>query len=105
MKGLNLNILKEAKEMASKFEKVKEELKNKTVAVAVGGGMVTVVANGQQEIINLTIDREIINPDDPDLLRDLVLSGVNEALKKSLELAAEEMSRITGGLKIPGLMG
>ncbi|MBN2383659.1 YbaB/EbfC family nucleoid-associated protein [bacterium] len=89
--------------MASKLEQTKDELKNRTVSVEVGGGMVRVTANGQQQIVSLNIEREVINPDDQDLLEDLILSGVNEALRKSLELAAEEMSKITGGFKIPGL--
>ncbi|MFC1853472.1 YbaB/EbfC family nucleoid-associated protein [candidate division CSSED10-310 bacterium] len=103
MKGFGLNIIKEAKEMAAKLEKVKSELMNKTVTATVGGGMVTVVANGQQQIVKISLEREIINPDDVELLEDLLLSGTNEALRKSVELAAEEMSKITGGLKIPGL--
>lgn len=103
MKGFNLNIIKEAKEMAAKLEQTKAELKNKTVTATVGGGMVTVDANGQQEIIKISIEKDIIDPNDPEMLEDLILSGVNEALKKSLELAAQEMSKLTGGLNIPGL--
>ena len=103
MKGFNINIIKEAKEMAAKLEETKDELRNKRVTATVGGGMVTVTANGQQEIVKISVEKEIINPDDPELLEDLILSGVNEALKKSLELAAQEMSKITGGISIPGL--
>ena len=84
MKGFKLNIIKEAKEMAAKLEQTKDELRNKTVTASVGGGMVTVMANGQQEIIKISIEREIINPNDPEMLEDLIISGVNEALKKSL---------------------
>jgi len=103
VKGFKLNIIKEAKEMASRLEKTKADLLQKTVSASVGGGMVTVIANGQQQIVKISLEKEIIDPEDPDILEDLILSGVNEALRKSTELAAEEMSKITGGLKIPGL--
>lgn len=101
--AFKFNILKEAKEMAQRFEQVKADLANKTVTVTVGGGMLTVVANGQQHIISIKLEREIITPDDPEMLEDLLLSGINEALRKSMELSAEEMAKVTGGLKIPGL--
>lgn len=103
MKGFKLNILKEAKELASKLERTKEELLSKTVTATVGGGMVTVVANGQQQIISISVQKEVINPEEVELLQELLLSGVNEALRLSSELAATEMSKLTGGIKIPGL--
>lgn len=103
MKGFKLNIINQAKELAAKLEQTKEELRHKTVDITVGGGMVSVVANGQQQIVSIKIQKEVVDPEEIEILEDLVLSGVNEALRKSAEMAAEEMSKLTGGLKIPGL--
>jgi DNA-binding YbaB/EbfC family protein len=73
------------------------------VEATAGGGMVTVVANGKQEIVSIKIDREVINPEDAQMLEDLVLAASNEALRKSKEMVQAEMGKITAGLKIPGL--
>jgi DNA-binding YbaB/EbfC family protein len=97
------NMMKQAQKLQSRMLEMQEELGNKTVTVQVGGGMVEVVANGRQEILSLRIDPEVVNPDDTDMLQDLVMAAVNDALNRSREMVSEEMSKLTGGMKIPGL--
>jgi DNA-binding YbaB/EbfC family protein len=80
-----------------------EALKDQEVTATAGGGMVTVVANGQQEVLSITIDPEVVDPEDVEMLQDMVLAAVNEALESSRELASEAMGAFTGGLDIPGL--
>ncbi len=96
-------ILKEVQKIQKKLEEAQKELEEKTVTVQVGGGMVTVTANGKQEIVSVKIEEELLNPEEKEMLEDLVLAGVNEALKKAKEMVEEELSKITGGLKMPGL--
>ncbi len=102
-KGLQ-NLMKQAQELQKRLEKVQEELAEMEVEATAGGGMVKVVASGKQELISIEIDPEVINPDDKEMLEDLVLAAVNEALRKSRELAAEEMSKVTGGMMPPQFM-
>lgn len=97
------SLFKQAQEMQSKMAEIQEELAKKTVEVSTGGGMVKVTANGLGEILSVRIDPELINMQDREILEDLVLGAVNEAQKKANELRQEEMTRLTGGLKIPGL--
>lgn len=89
--------------MQSKLAEIQEGLAEKTVEVSTGGGMVKVVANGLNEIISIKIDDELINMNDREVLEDLMAAAINEVSKKVKELAQEEMTKITGGLKIPGL--
>lgn len=96
-------IQKMQKELQERMEKIREELKQKTVEASSGGGMVTAVANGAQEIVAIKIKKEAIDEDDLEMLEDLVVAAVNLALEKSKALNEEELSKITGGLKIPGL--
>ena len=103
MQGQMKNLMKQAQQMQAKLAKAQEELKTREVDASSGGGMVTVRANGAQEIVALQVEREIVNPDDIEMLQDLVRAAVNEALKKSREMMAEEMGKITGGMGIPGL--
>jgi hypothetical protein len=105
MKGFG-NLVKEAQKLQAQLEALKEEVGKKKVEASAGGGMVVVEANGNQELVSIRIDREVITPDDPQMLEDLVLAAANEALRKARELVASEMSRVAGGLgaKIPGLM-
>ncbi len=77
---------------------------DKTVEASSGGGMVKVVANGKQQIVSIQIEKEVVDPEDIEMLQDLILSAVNEALTKSQEMVAAEMSKLTGGLNIPGIM-
>ena len=96
-------LFKQASEMQSKLAEIQEGLAKKTVEVSTGGGMVKVVANGLNEILSIKIDDELINMNDREVLEDLVTGAVNEVSKKVKELAQAEMTKITGGLKIPGL--
>jgi len=96
--------MKQAQKMQKQMMEIQEELANRTVEASVGGGMVTVVANGQQEIMAIRIDPEVVDPNDVEMLQDLILAAVNEAHRKSQELMTEEMSKLTGGMKIPGLI-
>jgi DNA-binding YbaB/EbfC family protein len=97
------NMMKQAQQLQSKMLEMQEELGNRTVTVQVGGGMVEVVANGRQEILSLRLDPEVVNPDDTEMLQDLILAAVNDALNRSREMVSEEMAKLTGGMKIPGL--
>jgi len=102
MKGFG-NMMKEAQKLQAQLEALREEVAKKKVEATAGGGMVTVEANGNQEIVSIKIDREVINPEDAQMLEDLVLAACNEALRKSRELVQAEMGKLTGGLRIPGL--
>jgi len=97
------NIMKEAQKLQQQMEVLQAEAAKKKVQATAGGGMVTVEANGKQEIISIKIDREVINPEDAQMLEDLVLAACNEALRQSREMVQAEMSKLTAGLKIPGL--
>ncbi len=97
------SILKQAQKIQAQIAKVQEELAQRTVEASSGGGMVTAVANGKQEIVSLRIEREVLDAQDLEMLQDLVVAAVNEALKRSQEMVSEEMQKITGGLQIPGL--
>ena len=103
MKGLG-NILKQAQEMHGKISQLQEEMANKTVEASAGGGMVTLVMNGKQQVLSIRIDPEVVNREDVDMLQDLISAAVNEAIRKSQEMMTEEMKKITGGLNLPGLM-
>ena len=97
------NMFKQAQQIQARMAKLQEELAAKTVEASAGGGMVTVVANGRQEILSVRIEKEVASPDEIDLLQDLVRAAVNEALSRSREMMAAEMSKLTGGMQIPGL--
>ncbi len=101
-KGLG-DLMKQMQAMQSKMEQIQEELAEKTVEGSSGGGMVKVVANGKQEILEIKIDPEVVNPDDVEMLEELVLAAVNQAKEKANELQMEGLSGLTGGIKIPGL--
>jgi DNA-binding YbaB/EbfC family protein len=98
------NIMKQAKKIQEKMAQMQAELETKTVEASAGGGMVTAVVNGKFEILSLKIDREVVNPDDVEMLQDLIIAVVNEGVRKAQEMTASEMSKITGGFNIPGLM-
>jgi len=103
MKGM-ANMMKQAQKLQSKMMKLQEEMAEKTVETASGGGMVKVVANGRQQIVSVSIEKEVVDPDDVDMLQDLILAAVNDALAKSQEMVNAEMSKLTGGMSIPGMM-
>jgi hypothetical protein len=102
MKGMG-NMMKQAQKLQSKMLEMQAELAGRTVEASAGGGMVKVVASGRQQIVSITIDREVLDPDDVDMLQDLVLAAVNDALTKSQEMVSSEMGKLTGGMNIPGL--
>lgn len=100
----NMNqMMKQVKKMQAQMLKAQEELETKTVEGSAGGGVVTVSANGHKKILNIAIKPEAVDPDDIEMLQDLVLTAVNDALTKAEELANEDMGKYTGGMKIPGL--
>ena len=96
-------MMKQAQQMQSKMEEAKKELANKTVEASAGGGMVSVVANGNQEIVELDINPDAVDPDDVEMLEDLVVAACNEAMRKVDEMTSKEMSKVTGGMNIPGM--
>ena len=102
MKGFR-NIMKEAQKLQAQMAAMQEEVGKRKVDATAGGGMVTVEANGKQELTAVKIDPEVVNKEDVQMLEDLVLAAANEALRKSRELVQQELGKLTGGLKIPGL--
>jgi DNA-binding YbaB/EbfC family protein len=99
------NLLKQAQQFQAKIAKLQEELGNRTVEASSGGGMVTVLVNGRQEIVSINIDPEVINPDDQEMLQDLILAAVNDGLSKAKDMVNEEMGKLTKGLNIPNIPG
>jgi DNA-binding YbaB/EbfC family protein len=97
------NLMKEAQRLQQQMAAMQEQVAQKKVEATAGGGMVTVEANGKQELLSIKIDPEVINRDDAQMLEDLVLAACNEALRKSRELVQQELGKLTGGMKIPGL--
>ena len=95
--------MKQAKKMQERMGQLQKELETKTVEAQAGGGMVRVVVNGKYEIVSLKIEKEVVNPEDIEMLQDLIAAAVNEGIRKSQEMASSEMGKITGGLNIPGL--
>jgi len=102
-KGMFNDMMKQAKKMQEKIGKIQEESRGKNVEASSGGGMVTVTANGAMEIVSIKIEREVVNPDDIEMLQDLVVAAANEALRRAQQMVNEEMGKVTGGLNIPGL--
>ena len=101
---MNLNkLMKQAQKMQEQMAKTQSELEDKTVEVKAAGGKVTVVANGAGDVLSIKIAKEIVDPEDVGILEDLVLSGVQQAIMQGKALAQSEMTKITGGLGIPGL--
>ena len=103
MKGMG-NMMKQAQQLQSKMMKLQEELAEKTIESSSGGGMVKVTANGRQQILSIQIEKEVVDPDDVEMLQDLVMAAINDALAKAQEMVSSEMGKLTGGLNIPGLM-
>ncbi|MFH1479944.1 MAG: YbaB/EbfC family nucleoid-associated protein [Pseudomonadota bacterium] len=99
------NLLKQAQQMQSKIAKLQEELGDKTVEASAGGGMVTAVTNGRQEILSIHIDPEVVNRDDVEMLEDLILAAVNDGLTKAKNMVTEEMGKLTKGLNLPNIPG
>ncbi len=100
----NMNqMMKQVKKMQAQMLKAQEELESKTVEGTAGGGVVTVTASGHKKITNIVIEPDAVDPDDIEMLQDLILTAVNDALNKAEELANQDMGKYTGGMKIPGL--
>jgi len=89
--------------MQERLARLQEELAGRTVEASSGGGMVTVVVNGRQEVVSVRIEKEVVSPEEVELLQDLVTGAVNEAISRSRKMMADEMAKITGGLNLPGL--
>lgn len=98
------DIMKQAKKMQEKMQKIQDELADLQVEASSGGGMVTVVANGKQEILEVRIDKQVVDPEDVEMLEDLVVAAVNQAMEKAQELANDEMGKAAGGMlgNLPG---
>ncbi|MDD7718353.1 MAG: YbaB/EbfC family nucleoid-associated protein [Eubacteriaceae bacterium] len=104
MGGANMQKqLQQVQAMQRQMETMQAEIEEKEITTTAGGGAVSVTANGKREIVNLTIDKEVVDPDDVEMLQDLVMAAVNEAMRQIDELSNSEMGKITGGLNIPGL--
>ncbi len=101
---MNINdIMRQAKRMQGKMEKIKEEVGNRTVEGTAGGGMVVVVVNGRGELKSVKIEEAVVNPDDVEMLQDLIVAATNQAMTRANDMMQEEMSKVTGGMPIPGL--
>ena len=95
-------MMKQIKDMQQKMEEIQKELEHKKVEGSAGGGMVKVIANGKQEILEIKIEPEVVNPNEIEMLQDLIVAAANQARQKAYELMAEDMSKLTGGMKLPG---
>ncbi len=97
------DMMRRAQEMQTRLARLQEEIGDRTVEASAGGGMVSVTVNGKMEVLSVRIEKEVVSPEEIELLQDLVRGAVNEALRRARELIAAEMAKITGGLNIPGL--
>ena len=103
MGGVNMNMIKQAQKMQQEMQRMQEELETKEYEATVGGGMVTAKVNGKHEVLSVTIDPEAVDPDDVEMLQDMVVAAVNEAMRKQEADASANMSKLTGGLNLGGL--
>ena len=99
--GINMNMIKKAQKMQEDMQRMQEELEQATYSAAAGGGVVTAVVSGKKELSQLTIDPEAVDPEDVEMLQDLIIAAVNEALRAADEAAAQSMQKITGGMGLP----
>lgn len=102
MQNIN-NIMKQAKKLQERMTSLQNELALRTVEASAGGGMVSVLVNGKHELVSLKIEKDVVNPEDIDMLQDLIMAAVNEGMRKAQEMASAEMAKLTGGINIPGL--
>ncbi|MCY4625931.1 MAG: YbaB/EbfC family nucleoid-associated protein [Chloroflexi bacterium] len=100
---MNRNMMRQAQQLQQRFAKLQEELEQETVEATAGGGMVKAVVTGKQTVTSITISPEAVDPDDVEVLEEMVMAAVNEGLQKSQDLAQQKMAAITGGMNIPGL--
>jgi len=101
---VNRDLIRQAQQMQARLAKIQEELESETVEASAGGGAIKVVVTGHQKIMSVTISPDVVDPDDVEMLQDLVMAAVNEAMDKAKDLAATRLGAITGGMKLPGLM-
>ena len=101
-KGMG-NIMKQAQKLQNQMAKLQEELGDKTVEASAGGGMVKVVVNGKQQLLSIEIEKEVVDPEDVEMLQDMIMAAVNEGLNKSQDMVQGEMGKLTGGMNIPGM--
>jgi DNA-binding YbaB/EbfC family protein len=100
------DMMRQAQKLQNEIQRVQEELAERTVEASAGGGMVTVIANGKQDIVSVKIDPEVVSKDDVDMLEDLIVAAVNESRRRAQELVMGEISKVTGGMGLPpGLLG
>ncbi len=97
------NIMKQAQKLQERMLSLQNELGDRTVEGSAGGGMVRVVVNGKQQLLSIAIEKEVVDPEDVEMLQDMIVAAVNDGLAKSQQMVSEEMGRLTGGMKIPGL--
>jgi hypothetical protein len=97
------DLMRQAQKLQEEMMKAQEEAKKKTVEATAGGGMVTVVASGAGSIVSIKIEKDVVNPDDVEMLQDLILAASNEAIRRAQEMVSAEMAKLTGGLNIPGM--
>ncbi len=97
------NIMEQAKNMQEKMAKIQQDLAQKTITGSSGGGMILVTVNGQGDLISISIEKEVIDPRESEMLQDLIVAATNDAIRKSKELSKQEMAQLTGGLNLPGL--
>ncbi len=98
------NLMKQAQKLQEKMAKVQEELASKTVEATAGGGMVTAVVSGKFELTSIRIEKDVVNAEDVEMLQDLIVAAVNEGIRRAQEMASAEMAKVTGGMKLPGMM-
>ncbi len=98
------NLLKQAQKIQSQVVQMQAELGQRRIEASAGGGMVTAIVNGRQELVGVRIDPQVVDPSDVEMLEDLIVAAVSEALARASEMAAEEMKKLTGGLPLPGLL-
>ena len=107
MKGIpNMgNLMKQAQQFQNRMSKLQQELGQKTIEATSGGGMVTVVVNGQQELVSIKIDPEVVDPEDIEMLQDLILAAINDGMSRAKKMVNDEMGKLTGGLNLPNIPG
>ncbi|MGC2062138.1 MAG: YbaB/EbfC family nucleoid-associated protein [Thermodesulfovibrionales bacterium] len=99
------DLMRQAQKLQEEMQKTQEEAKKKTAEATAGGGMITVIASGAGELVSIRIERDVVNPDDVEMLQDLILAAANEAIRRAQEMVNDDMSKLTGGLQLPGMGG
>ena len=103
MGGNMNNMMKQMQKMQKQMEEMQAQLDEKAIEASSGGGAVTALVNGKRELLNITIDESVVDPEDVEMLQDLIIAAVNSAMKEAEDMVNQEMKKVTGGLNIPGL--